>query len=258
MPQSNKTRWFCRSNALVSALLVAALALLAVVPDRAAAHGPTKSRTVLVFGGSGQLGAEIVRELLGEGHDVFVFLRASSDRSRLRGLPVQLLEGDALVEADVQRALRVTKFDDIVNALGRSESGVEFFATTGRHIVKAAKDAGVARIILHSSVGVGASRAVYPAERWPAMGNLMRAKESAERDLIDSGLRYVIIRNAILRNLAPGQDDLAVLVPGETAYGVVSRAGLGRLTRECIESTECDNRIFHAVDPSMQPPEMPR
>jgi hypothetical protein len=39
---------------------------------------------------------------------------------------------------------------------------------------------------------------------------------------------------------------------------VVSRAGLGRLTRECIESTECDNRIFHAVDPDMQPPERPR
>ena len=86
------------------------------------------------------------------------------------------------------------------------------------------------------------------------MANLMRAKESAERDLIDSGLRYVIIRNAILRNLPAGQQDLAVLVQGETAYGVVSRAGLGRLTRECIESTECDNQIFHAVDPDMQPP----
>jgi uncharacterized protein YbjT (DUF2867 family) len=258
MPHVNKTGGSCRANALVSALLGAVLALLAMAPDRAAAHGPTKSRTVLVFGGSGQLGAEIVRELVGAGHDVFVFLRASSDRSRLRGLPVQLLEGDALVAADVQRALRVTQFDDVVNALGRSESGVELFATTGRNIVQAAKGAGVARVILHSSVGVGASRAVYPAERWPAMGDLMRAKESAERDLIDSGLRYVIIRNAILRNLPAGQPDRAVLMPGETAYGVVSRTGLGRLTRECIESTECDNRIFHAVDPGMQPPERAR
>ena len=77
-------------------------------------------------------------ELVGEGHDVFVFLRASSDRSRLRGLPVQLLEGDALVEADVQRAMRAARFDDVVNALGRSESGVDFFATTGRNIVQAA------------------------------------------------------------------------------------------------------------------------
>ena len=186
MPPSNKTRWFCRANALASAVLGVALSLLAMAPERAAAHGPNKSRTVLVFGGSGQLGAEIVRELVGEGHDVFVFLRASSDRSRLRGLPVQLLEGDALVEADVRRALATTRFDDVVNALGRSESGVEFFATTGRNIVKAAKEAGVARIILHSSVGVGASRAVYPVERWPSMANLMRAKESAERDLIDS------------------------------------------------------------------------
>lgn len=258
MPQSNKTRWFCRANALASALLGAALALLAVAPERAAAHGPSAARTVLVFGGSGQLGAEIVRELVGEGHDVFVFLRPASDRSRLRGLPVQLLEGDARVEADVRRALQAARFDDVVNALGRSESDVDFFATTGRNIVRAAQDAGVSRVILHSSVGVGASRAVYPAERWPAMANLMRAKESAERDLMDSGLKYIIIRNAILRNLPAGQQDRAVLVPGETAYGVVSRAGLGRLTRECIESTECDNRIFHAVDPDMQPPGTPR
>jgi uncharacterized protein YbjT (DUF2867 family) len=124
--------------------------------------------------------------------------------------------------------------------------------------VQAAKDAGVARMILHSSVGVGASRAVYPAARWPAMAQLMQAKESAERDLIDSGMTYTIIRNAILRNLPAGQDDLAVLVPGETAYGMVSRTGLGRLTRECIESAECDNGIFHAVDPGMQPPARPQ
>lgn len=243
MTQSRKT-WF-------AVLLAAVTLVVGIAPRDSGAHGPNRSRTVLVFGGSGQLGAEIVRELVGAGHDVFVFLRASSDRSRLRGLPIQLLEGDALLEADVRRGLAAAKFDVVVNALGRSESGVEFFATTGRYIVRASKDAGVARMILHSSVGVGASRAVYPAERWPAMAQLMRAKESAERDLIDSGMTYTIIRNAILRNLPAGQDDLAVLVPGDTAYGVVSRTGLGRLTRECIESTECDNRIFHAVDPDM-------
>jgi uncharacterized protein YbjT (DUF2867 family) len=247
-----------RRQSWIVALLAAIVLAAGLAPRAAEAHGPNHVRTVLVFGGSGQLGAEIVRELVGEGHDVFVFLRASSDRSRLRGLPVQLLEGDALVEADVRRALQTTKFDVVVNALGRSESGVEFFATTGRHIVQAAKDAGVARMILHSSVGVGASRAVYPAARWPAMAQLMRAKETAERDLIDSGITYTIIRNAILRNLPAGQDDLAVLVPGETAYGMVSRTGLGRLTRECIESTECDNGIFHAVDPGMQAPESTR
>jgi uncharacterized protein YbjT (DUF2867 family) len=245
-------------KAWITLLFAALLVAVGVVPRAADAHGPNHVRTVLVFGGSGQLGAEIVRELVGEGHDVFVFLRASSDRSRLRGLPVQLLEGDALVEADVRRALAATNFDVVVNALGRSESDVEFFATTGRHIVQAAKDARVRRMILHSSVGVGASRAVYPAERWPAMAQLMRAKESAERDLIDSGMTYTIIRNAILRNLPAGQDDLAVLVPGETAYGMVSRTGLGRLTRECIESAECDNGIFHAVDPGMQPPARPQ
>jgi uncharacterized protein YbjT (DUF2867 family) len=257
-----KNEFFCRTaqwasarvgrRALVLAAAIAALVVAGVPP--AVAHEPVASRTVLVFGGSGRLGAAIVRELVGEGHQVAVFLRPSSTRARLEGLPVTLIEGNALLEADVRRALESRRFDVVVNALGRSESDVEFFATSGRHIARAAKATGVGHVILHSSVGVGASRAVYPAERLPSMSAVFRAKESAERDLIDSGVTWTIIRNAILRDLPPGARDQAQLVPGETGYGVVSREGLGRLTRECVGNSACENCIFHAVDAGLSPP----
>ena len=48
--------------------------------------------------------AEIVRELVAAGHDVTVFLRPSSSQERIAGLPVKRVEGDVLVEADVERA----------------------------------------------------------------------------------------------------------------------------------------------------------
>lgn len=245
--------WGCGRRPLLALLAVTMGALLGGAP--ALAHEPIAARSVLVFGGSGRLGAQIVRELVGEGHEVAVFLRPSSTRARLEGLPVTLIEGDALIEADVRRALESRRFDVVVNALGRSESDVSFFATSGRHIARAAKATGVDHVILHSSVGVGASRAVYPADRFPSMGALFRAKEVAERELVDSGVKWTIIRNAILRDLPSGARDGARLVAGETAYGVVSREGLGRLTRECIGNPACENRIFHAVDAGLSPPQ---
>lgn len=237
-----------------SLLLLGCWALASMLSLPGEAHEPVTARSVLVFGGSGRLGAEIVRELVGEGHEVTVFLRPTSTRARLEGLPVKLIEGDARSEADVRRALASRRFDVVVNALGRSESDVEFFAITGRHIARAARASGVAHVILHSSVGVGASRAVYPTGRFAAMSDLFRAKEIAEGELIDSGVTYTIIRNAILRDLPAGVRDGAELVPGETAYGAVSRQGLGRLTRECIGNPACENRIFHAVDAGLAAP----
>lgn len=235
------------------------LALALLLPTRpAVAHEPLAAQTVLVFGGSGQLGAEIVRELVEEGHDVFAFVRPTSNRARLAGLPVQLIEGDVRVEADVRRALESRHFNVVVNALGRSESDVGFYATSGRHIARWSQQTRVDQVILHSSVGVGRSAAVYPAERLGAMRALFAAKEVAESELLQGGPSYTIIRNAVLRDLAPGAKDGAELVPGDTAFGVVTRRGLARLTRECLRSSACENRVFHAVDSGIPWPEAAR
>lgn len=215
------------------------------------AHEPVQLRRILIFGGSGQLGAEIAKELAGDGHYVHVFVRPSSDRSRLAGQPIEWVLGNALVEDDVRRALQAQRYAIVINALGRSESGVEFFATSGRWIAKWAKATGVKQVVLHSSVGVGKSAAAYPAGRLGAMRALFVAKESAERDLIDSGITYTIIRNAVLRNLPAGARSSAKLYEDETKFGAVSRRGLAQLTAECIDSDACANRIFHAVDEGM-------
>jgi uncharacterized protein YbjT (DUF2867 family) len=215
------------------------------------ANAPAKRESVLVFGGSGRLGSDIVRDLVEAGYRVTVFLRPTSDRSRLQGLDVALIEGNALEEADVKRALESTHFHVVVNALGRSEQDVSFYETTGRLIAQWAKASGVSQVILHSSVGVGESREIYPTSRLGAMSPLLQYKGAAEQDLIASGVTYTIIRNAVLRDLPAGATDGARLYEDQHKFGAVSREGLARLTRECVDSPRCANRIFHAVDEAM-------
>lgn len=226
--------------ALVAASLAPALALAA---------------TVIVFGGSGKLGTEVVRALDAAGHDVTVFHRPDSDLSRLQGLKYREAVGDATQPAQVRAALEARHYDVVVDALakGRSEPA-EFYRVTHLAIVEAAKATGVRQVILHGSVGAGESRAIYPESRWPSMREVLLAKDAAERALIASGVPYTIIRNAVLRDDAPGAREQAALTKDQKRFGAVTRSGLGRLTAECTLKPECLNQVFHAIDPKVALP----
>jgi len=239
----------------VAALAVLSFAVLPAVQAATTARDAERpKRSVLVFGGSGQLGAEVVRALVGAGHEVAVFIRPSSSRERLAGLPVQLVEGDALVEADIERALKSRRPEVVVDALGRSESDVDFFARSGVAIAKWSAATGVRQILLHSSVGVGRSKAIYPPARYEGMRRLFEAKQAGEDAVTASGLDWTIIRNAVLRNIPADAADGARLYADESKFGAVSRRGLGRLTLECIDNPACSRQIFHAVDEGMPVP----
>ncbi len=239
-----------RRTLLRSALLCLALPLASQLPAAASAA------EVIVFGGTGQLGSEVVRSLLAAGHTVTVFRREGSDLLRLKGLSVQTVIGDATVDRDVQAAFAARRYDVAVNALakGRSEPA-EFYATTQRSITAAAKATDVKQVILHSSVGAGESRAIYPEAMWPRMKDVLLAKEVGERELISSGVPYTIMRNAILREGPPGVREKAALSTDQRRYGAVTRSGLGRLTTECTLNAECLGKIYHAVDPQVPVPQ---
>jgi nucleoside-diphosphate-sugar epimerase len=114
---------------------------------------------VLVTGGSGFLGAALVRELLAAGREVRVLDDHSRGRpQRLEGLPVELVHGDVRRYDDVRAA---TEGCEVVWHLAyingtrffyeRPDDVLEVGIKGALHTIEAALDAGVRRYVLAST-----------------------------------------------------------------------------------------------------------
>ena len=112
----------------------------------------------LVTGGTGFVGAHVVRELLREGATVRVLARANGDRRALAGLTVDVCEGDLGDPASLRRAVQGVRTVYHVAADYRlwTRRPEELYRTNvegTRAILQAAADAGVSRVVHTSSVG---------------------------------------------------------------------------------------------------------
>ncbi|MEO1203215.1 MAG: NAD(P)H-binding protein, partial [Pseudomonadota bacterium] len=117
----------------------------------------------------------------------------------------------------------------------------------------AAAASAVRQLILHGSVGAGDSASAYADRNLSAgMARLMAAKTAGENAVIESGIRYTIIRNSHLLPHGTEPTGEARLYGDVTLTGAVTRAGLARLTAECILAEPCLDKTFHAVDKTLR------
>ena len=112
----------------------------------------------LVTGGTGFVGANVVRELLGDGRTVRVLARPGSDRRALAGLDVEISEGDLLDAASLRRAVTGagTVFHVAADYRLWARDPEELHrANVGgtRTLLEAASEAGVRRVVYTSTVG---------------------------------------------------------------------------------------------------------
>ena len=112
----------------------------------------------LVTGGTGFVGANLVRELLRDGRAVRVLARPGGDRRALAGLPVEIAEGDLLDAASVRRAVRGADTVFHVAAdyrLWAPDPDALHRANVGgtRAVLEAAAEHGVRRVVYTSTVG---------------------------------------------------------------------------------------------------------
>jgi dihydroflavonol-4-reductase len=115
-------------------------------------------RRSLVTGGTGFVGANLVRELLTDGDRVRVLARPGGDRRALAGCDVEIVEGDLLDPASVRRATAGMERVYHVAAdyrLWAPDPSALFRANVDgtRHVLEAAVAAGAARIVYTSTVG---------------------------------------------------------------------------------------------------------
>jgi uncharacterized protein YbjT (DUF2867 family) len=161
---------------------------------------------VIIFGSTGGTGRATIRALLNDGHQVTAFARDPVPLAPAPGLATA--QGDAMNAADVARA--IPGHDAVVVALGNSQNpfGLLFGAkrTTPpnvceqgtANIIAAMKSAGVSRLIVVSSFGVGDTRAQAPFMTKLFFALLLREqmadKERQEPLVKTSGLDWTLIQ----------------------------------------------------------------
>ena len=112
----------------------------------------------LVTGGTGFVGANLVRELLSDGREVRVLARPGGDRRALAGLDVEIVDGDLLQAPSLRSAVRGVSTVFHVAAdyrLWAADPSALFRANVDgtRSLLQASADAGVARVVYTSTVG---------------------------------------------------------------------------------------------------------
>jgi len=234
--------------------------VLALVVLVASSPAQLLADRVLVFGGTGQLGAYHVQLLAARGDTVTVFHRPTSSFERLEGVAYQAVSGDLLDTDSVMAAVTQIKprviIDTSARRGGRMRAGEPFYAQAMQNIVAAASAAGsVGQIIIHSSVGVRDS-AVPLKEKYDYDTDSpnMRDKAKAEVILEQAGIPYTIIRNALLEHEPAAATGGGRLTEDETVFGRITRADLARLALTCIGNEACIGKILHALDDSLKGP----
>lgn len=166
------------------------------------------SDLVLLTGASGFVGAAVARALLRRGCKVRAMARASSPRTNLADLDAEIVVGDLLDRASLDRAMAGVACLCHVAADYRiwapdSEEIVRNNLAGTRNVMEAALAAGVERIVYTSSVATllpdpaGAADETRPAAPDQAIGAYKRSKVEAERlverMVAERGLRAVIV-----------------------------------------------------------------
>ena len=162
----------------------------------------------LVTGGTGFIGANIVRELLAAGATVRVLARPGGNRRALEGVKVEIAEGDLTDPASLRRA--VGGVQAVYHAaadyrLWTPDPAALYRANVDgtRAVLEAAGQAGVARVVYTSSVGaLGIPKDGTPGtEETPVtlgdmVGDYKRSKFLAEQVALDfarRGLPVVVV-----------------------------------------------------------------
>ncbi len=209
---------------------------------------------VLVFGGTGQLGARIVKLLLDADEPVTVFVRPASNRSRLEGLDLAYAVGDMLNEPDVAAAFEGGNYRAVINAVRAPITDMPFYDITSGHVAKHAKAQGVKQIIHHGAVGAGENMALHPDVPWERVPGLKRRMEdhaTAERNFLRSGIPTTIIRNSrVWPDETPASGN-AQLTEDQSVLTPITRADLAAMTMQCLDNPECFNKIYHARDDTL-------
>jgi uncharacterized protein YbjT (DUF2867 family) len=150
---------------------------------------------VIVAGGHGQIGLQLLRLLADRGDEAVGLIRKPEQAADLEAVGAQAVVLDLEAADEVQLV-----GDAVVFAAGAGPgSGAERKWTMDYGGAAKLMRAGISRYVIVSSMGA----ADPPAEGGDVFGDYLRAKAKADRELQASGLDYTIVRPGRLTDDAP-------------------------------------------------------
>lgn len=161
---------------------------------------------ILITGSSGHLGANLVRRLLDDGHDVRVLLRKGSNNAAVDGLKVDRVYGDLrdrnALNTAVQGCEQIHHCAALVSTTAGNERELFECNVVGTHnLLAAARQAGVSRVVVSGSLSAigddpnGPSDETvpfYPFENLPPYSHTKAGVEHECLKAVVEGLDVVI------------------------------------------------------------------
>lgn len=213
---------------------------------------------VLIIGGAGDAGAAVAKLLIARGDKVTVLVRPTTNRSRLKGVPVEFVVGDAMMPDHVAAALEGKAFTAIIDTVQILEvTDQQSYTRLYANFVPWAKRMGVKQFLI---LGGGCSD--WLREDCPLSAPLYKvAKDQtiAEYILRGSGVPYTVFR---IGALMPGGQDApdaelrtgtSYLTTDLSKFGAIWRGDMNDQIAGCVGKEACINKTFVIDDPTMKP-----
>ncbi|WP_375502029.1 SDR family oxidoreductase [uncultured Nostoc sp.] len=211
----------------------------------------TSASYIFLAGASRGVGREIAQYLTAQQLKVKALLRTAAAATELEAMGIEVVQGDALNLADVERAMVTdVPIHTVISTIGGLPSDVERPDYPGnKNLIDAAVKAGVQKFILVSSIGAGNSVVAASPQVLAVLGKVLAEKDKAEQHLIASGLTYTIIRPGGLKS-EPATGN-GILTQDPQIIGSINRADVAQLVGRSLNSDRANNKILSAVDRNM-------
>ncbi|MFT2007494.1 SDR family oxidoreductase [Pontibacter sp. 13R65] len=154
----------------------------------------------IIFGATGTVGIEIVKQALVKGYEVTAFVRDPEKIRNLQHAHLSIRKGDVMNLSEVENA--VQNHDVVLCALGDGKVG-KVRALGTRNIIDAMNKAGLKRLICQSTLGMGESYGNLNFIWKHIMFGMLLKKafqdhQLQEQYILRSNLDYTIVRPSAL------------------------------------------------------------
>lgn len=210
---------------------------------------------ILVAGGTGFIGSNIVKELVKRNHKIKALVHTGANLSRLKNLNLEFANGDITDINSLEKPFADVKI--VYNVVGiiqeTKRANFDSIHVLGtKNLVEISNKVGVEYFVHISSLGT----------RPNAVSRYHQTKWKAEQSVVSSGIPYTIFRPSVVF----GPDDefinmLARMIQYTPIFPLINSGGakmqpvyvgdLAKCVVDCLENPQAKNKIFEIGGPDI-------